>query len=267
MDTKETIAHIDFYFDPICPLSWRTALWVREVRKVRPVDVQWRLFSLEVLNRQEGVEPDYVNGLGWTALRTLALARRQGGNDAVERLYLALGNAEHGHKESIGQREVVVAATKEADLAPGTVDAALADQSTIQDVLNDHEEAVKRYHAFCVPTIAFEGSDIGFYGPIIHTVPRGEQAGELWDYISWMLRQPNLFELKRDRSYVEWGPVMGESRIAGGNMAQRGTYNPPVVRGGLSIPLAVALLAVLLGAAIFFRVKHMLRTVSSGQRR
>jgi len=267
MNTKETTAHINFHFDPICPLSWRTALWVREVREVRPVDVQWRLFSLEVLNRKEGVEPDYVTGLGWTALRTLALARRQGGNDAIERLYLALGNAGHGRNENIGQREVVVAATKEAELAPEIVDAALADESTIRDVLNDHEEAVRRYHAFCVPTIAYEGSDVGFYGPIIHTVPRGEQAGELWDYTSWMLRQPNLFELKRDRSHVQWGPVTGEAHIAGGKIVKRGTYNTPIVRGKLRISLAATFLAILFGVTIFFWVKHTLRPVSSGQRR
>jgi predicted DsbA family dithiol-disulfide isomerase len=126
------------------------------------------------------VEPDYVNSLSWTGLRTLALARRQGDNDAVERLYLALGNAEHGHKESIEQREVVVTATKEAALAPGTVDTALADQSTIQDVLNDHEEAVKRYHAFCVPTIAFEGQILASMARLsmpCHGVNRLESCG------------------------------------------------------------------------------------------
>lgn len=58
-------ASINFHFDPLCPLAWRTALWIREVRNVRPVNVTWRFFSLEVVNRKEGVEPDYVNGSGW----------------------------------------------------------------------------------------------------------------------------------------------------------------------------------------------------------
>jgi hypothetical protein len=265
MDTKETAERINFHFDPICPLSWRTALWMREVRLVRPVDIQWRLFSLEVLNRKEGAEPDYVNGLSWTALRTLALACKQGGNDAVERLYLALGNAAHGCNEDIGQYEVVVTAAKEAELAPGIVDAALADEGTIQVVLSDHEEAVRRYHAFCVPTIAFEGSDIGFYGPIIYTVPRGERAGELWDHISWILRQPNLFELKRDRSYVQWGPVTEEARVVGGRTAKHGT-NPSVMSRVLSFPRAVTLLAILLGVVIFFRIKQTSGTVIRARR-
>lgn len=198
---------INFHFDPLCPLAWRTALWVKEARNVRPVTINWRLFSLEVVNRKEGVEPDYVDGMGWTALRTLALVRRQKGNEAVEKLYIALGNAAHGRKESLRQREVVEAAAQEAGLGADIVAAALDDKSTIQDVLNDHEEAVKRYHAFGVPTIALEGSNVGFYGPVINTVPHGEEAADLWDYTLWALQQPNIFELKRDRSQAEWGPV------------------------------------------------------------
>ena len=182
-------------------------MWVREVREQRPVEVTWRLFSLEIVNRKEGATPDYVNGYGWIALRTLALARREQGNKAIEKLYVALGNAQHGRKESINERAVVEACAKEAGLGEGFVEKALADESTAQDVLNDHEEAVKRYHAFGVPTIAFEGSEVGYYGPIIHTVPHGEEAGELWDYTAYALKNPNIFELKRDRAAVAWGPV------------------------------------------------------------
>lgn len=202
-----TPTSINFHFDPLCPLAWRTALWIREVRKVRPVDVTWRFFSLEVVNRKEGVTPDFQKDGSWAAHRTLALARRQGGNDAVERLYLALGAAQHGRRESIKDLEIIQAAAKQADLDPGIVEAALADESTIQHVLADHEEAVRRYRAFGVPTLAIEGSDVGFYGPIIQFVPRGKDAGELWDYTSWALRQPNLFELKRDRGNVRWEPI------------------------------------------------------------
>src|SRR5690348_17818253 len=112
---------INFHFDPQCPLAWRTALWVRETRGSRPITIQWRLFSLEIVNRKEGVEPDYVNGRGWIALRTLALASKQKGNEAVEKLYIALGNAAHGRKENIRQREVVEAAAQEAGLGANLV--------------------------------------------------------------------------------------------------------------------------------------------------
>ncbi len=107
----------------------------------------------------------------------------------------------------IRERSIVEACAEQAGLRQGFVEAALSDESTIQDVINDHQEAVERYHAFGVPTIAIEGSQVGYYGPIIHTVPSGEEAAELWDYTAWALKQSNIFELKRDRAQAQWGPV------------------------------------------------------------
>jgi 2-hydroxychromene-2-carboxylate isomerase len=209
MSTQQTTTpvSVNFHFDPLCPLAWRTALWIREVRNVRRVDVHWRFFSLEVVNRKEGVEPDYQNGYGWAGLRTMALVRKQQGNEAVEKVYLALGAAQHGHKQSIRDAEGVRTALRQAGLDPALVDTALADESTAKDVLADHQEAVDRYRAFGVPTIAIEGHDVGFYGPIIQFVPRGQEAGEMWDHFEWALNQPNLFELKRDRGNVKFEPI------------------------------------------------------------
>lgn len=203
----EKAAKLSWHFDPLCPLAWRTALWICEAKRVRPVEVTWRFFSLEMINRKEGATPDFQKDASWPSLRTLALARRKGGNEAVERLYLTLGAARHGHQADIRQVEVIQAALTKAELDPTWASEALSDESTIADVQADHNESVQRYRAFGVPTIAFEGSDAGFYGPIIHEVPHGEEAGEWWDHLEWALHQPNLFELKRDRGGVSWGPV------------------------------------------------------------
>jgi len=73
-----------------------------------------RFFSLEVVNRKEGATPDVQKDAGWPALRTLALARRTGGNEAIEQLYLALGTARHGRKEDINAVEVIQHALKQA---------------------------------------------------------------------------------------------------------------------------------------------------------
>ena len=208
--TERTPAHINFHIDPLCPFAWRTALWAREARKVRPLNITWRLFSLEIVNRPQDAKPDYVNGRGWTALRTLALAGRQFGNEAVEKLYIELGNAQHGRKENISDRSVVEACAHKAELPDNFVATALADETTITDVIKDHEESVSRYHAFGVPTVAFEGSDIGVYGPVIMDVPKGEEAGELWDHFAWALKYPNLYELKRERVGVSITPLSAD---------------------------------------------------------
>ncbi len=215
MATSSTPAKVNFHFDPACPLAWRTALWIREARKVRPIDVTWRFFSLEIVNRKEGATPNFQTDLSWPPLRTLALVRKEQGNEAVERLYLALGNAFHGPEGGsmarLSDLNIIRDALKKADLDPALVDRAVADESTYQEIVKDHEEAKERYLAFGVPTIALEGSDIGFYGPVINTVPKGEEAGELWDHYHWLLHQPNIYELKRERGRATWGPVSSEN--------------------------------------------------------
>jgi hypothetical protein len=49
-----------------------------------------------------------------------------------------------------------------------------------------------------VPTIV-SSSGKGIFGPVISTAPRGEEAGELWDKVAWLLEKETFFELKRDR--------------------------------------------------------------------
>src|SRR5947209_20275343 len=121
MQQATSPVRVQFHFDPLCPLAWRTALWMREVRNVRPVEVTWRFFSLEVVNRKEGVTPDYAKDGSWAAERTLVMARREGGNDARERLDVAVGAAQHGRGESMKEVDVIRAALKKAELDEGLV--------------------------------------------------------------------------------------------------------------------------------------------------
>src|SRR5580765_4946749 len=42
---------IDFYFDPMCPWAYQTSVWIREVRSLVGLDITWKFFSLEEINR------------------------------------------------------------------------------------------------------------------------------------------------------------------------------------------------------------------------
>jgi len=191
------MATLTFYFDPICPWTWRTSQWVREARRHRPIDVQWKFFSLAESNGM----PDPL----WRApLRVAALARREGGNEAVDRLYLALGKAIHEGGANIREEGVIAQAVGralgEAGFGQSVLQQAMDDPSTLDDVMAEHREAAERYQAYGVPWLVLNGQDFGFNGPIVDDAPRGDTAAQLWDHISWALAQPYLFEFKRERA-------------------------------------------------------------------
>jgi predicted DsbA family dithiol-disulfide isomerase len=168
------------------------------VRQVRPVEVHWRLFSLEEVNKGDGTV-DWEQGRSAPALRVLALVRRQHGQEALDRFYSALGRARFERDEKL-DHAVVEAALEEAGLDRGLRAAALADPTTRDDVLGEHTAIVDRMHAFGVPTIVLgAGVGPGIFGPVINPVPQGEAAGELWDHVLWLTLQPGFFELKRSR--------------------------------------------------------------------
>ncbi|CAN5465825.1 DsbA family protein [soil metagenome] len=189
--------HIQFHFDPLCPWAWQGSKWMREVIKVRDLDIEWRLFSLKLIN--EGKEDPLADKheRGTPALRTLALARRELGNAAVGVLYDFLGRRVHEADEKLTP-EVVEKSLIDAELDTQLLTRALEDDRTMQEVRDEHAAAVEGIGCFGVPTIVLE-SGRGLFGPVISTAPVGEAAGEMWDHFCYFAEQDGFFELKRER--------------------------------------------------------------------
>jgi predicted DsbA family dithiol-disulfide isomerase len=177
------------------------------VAKKRPVEVAWKLFSLAEINK--GHEQDEAHTIahakGRRMERLLLAARRHGGGQALERLYMAMGEAHHGRREDLNDEKVVAACLKEADLPESLYKDALADPSTEADLLTEHERSVQELGAFGVPTLALDGSKVAVYGPVVEPIPDGDEALALWDHTLWALRSPYLYELKRERK-MKLGP-------------------------------------------------------------
>src|SRR5437867_10269765 len=180
---------------------------MRLVAKKRPVEVAWKLFSLAEINKNQEMDEAHriSHAKGRKMERMLLAARRQGGNDALERLYMAIGDAHHGRKDDLNDESVVVGCLKQAGLPATLYSDALEDESTEADLLAEHEISVSKLHAFGVPTIALEGSDIGVFGPVVEPVPSGDEAVELWDHTLYLLNAPSVFEFKR-AARVKLGP-------------------------------------------------------------
>src|SRR4051812_12871113 len=214
METVE----LDFYYEPVCGWAWRTSVWIRRVAKERPLKINWKLLALGVINSPEDYRKDpnigHVHAAGLN--RTLLLARRQGGNEAMDRLYIAYGNAIFGTHELLTWGDRLRDFTLEADPSdtryraiqarclesaglPTTLyEDALNDESTEQEWLAEHNEAVERLGAFGTPTLALAGSKIGVFGPVIDPVPEGADVMKLWEATYLSLTSPWMFEMKRN---------------------------------------------------------------------
>jgi hypothetical protein len=62
---------------------------------------------------------------------------------------------------------------------------------------------MEKLNVFGVPTLAFQDSNIAFFGPVINGVPEGQDALALWDFVRPALRIPFLFEFKRTRTRAD----------------------------------------------------------------
>ena len=87
---------VQFHFDVMCPWAYQTSLWMREVRDIADVEVDWRFFSLEEINRAEGKKHPWERAwsYGWSMMRIGALLRRTD-MALLDQWYLATGNALH----------------------------------------------------------------------------------------------------------------------------------------------------------------------------
>jgi len=92
---------------------------------------------------------------------------------------------------------VIERALAEAELDPAWRTEA-AEPGVEERILTEHQDAIERLKAFGVPTISINGQR-GFFGPVITSVPTGEDAGELWDHIAWLAARDDFFEYKRSR--------------------------------------------------------------------
>jgi predicted DsbA family dithiol-disulfide isomerase len=197
--TPET-TRVDFYFDPLCPWCWRTALWLRDVATRQPISINWKLFSLMLVNHPDDYKDEQWRR--WFVLgRVLVAARTMGGNEAVERLYLSLGEVIHGEqrREDVGTAAGVVECLEKAGLPASLYEQALNDPATETALVDEHGAARERLGAFGVPTLALEGSELAIFGPVVEPIPTGNDADALWEHTRWLLEQPYVWEFKRER--------------------------------------------------------------------
>lgn len=190
---------VDLWFDPLCPFAWVTSRWILEVEKVRDIDVHWNVMSLGVLNQDKNPSPadDADQRARWTPSRAATAVKLALGDEKVGEYYTAVGTEIHNN-----DNKDYVAATAKA-LEQIGADASLLEQA--QTDQNDDE--MRASHAAGInqvgqdvgtPIVAFQGT--AFFGPVLTRIPRGEDAGKIFDGSVALAEYPYFFELKRSRT-------------------------------------------------------------------
>ena len=192
------IDYVDFHFDVMCPWAYQTSRWIREVRDLTGLEVRWRFFSLEEINRVEGKKHPWERewSYGWSMLRIAALLRRRD-EKLVDAWYERAGRALHEEARQPHRPDVARELLAEIGIDPAVVDEAIADPTTNDDVRADHDRVVAA-GGFGVPTLFFPDGQC-LYGPVVVDPPHGDEALALWDHVQASLRFPRLYEIKRPK--------------------------------------------------------------------
>ncbi|MCV7122176.1 DsbA family protein [Mycobacterium lacus] len=189
---------VDFHFDPMCPFAYQTSIWIRDVRSQLGITVDWRFFSLEEINREEGKKHPWERdwSYGWSLMRIGALLRRTD-MSLLDRWYAAIGHELHDlggkpHDPGVARRLL-------GDIGVGgsVLDAALADPTTHDEIRVDHQRVVDA-GGFGVPTLFMGGQYL--FGPVLVDPPTGPDALKLWGVVTGMAELPHVYELQRPKS-------------------------------------------------------------------
>lgn len=187
-----------FFFDPACPWTWRTSRWLVAVAEARGLSVEWRAFSLAILNEGK-IAPEYADAMtaSTRALRLAEALRAQGRHDDVGRFYTELGTRTHDAGNPISDRAVADA----VEAAGLTQDAPALDDER-------WDRAVHESHALAyasagpdigAPVLMVPGVERGVHGPILTEVPGTDDALTIWDSLLPLIRLGTFHEIKRGR--------------------------------------------------------------------
>jgi 2-hydroxychromene-2-carboxylate isomerase len=197
---------IDVHVDVLCPFAFQTSTWLRDVASRTGLELRWRFFSLEEVNRAEGKKHPWerVWSYGWSLLRVAAWLRRED-MALAGAWYEVTGRALHVEGRKPHDPEVARQLATDIGVDGEVVDRALADPTTNDEILSDHRRVIEA-GGFGVPTLFFPDGQC-LFGPVLVDPPTGDQALELWDAVVAWTRFPHVYELQRPKTAADLAAI------------------------------------------------------------
>lgn len=193
-----TTENVDFWFDPLCPFAWITSRWMLEVEQQREVETTFHVMSLSVLNSGKDVSDDYRAMIekGWGPVRLAIAIEQQHGQQALREFYTSIGTKHHNEKQEFST-ELYEAVLSEIGL-PTDLASSAEDTSLDDAVRASHDDGIGRVgEEVGTPVVAI--GDTAFFGPVLTSIPKGEDAGKVFDGARLLAGYSDFFELKRSR--------------------------------------------------------------------
>jgi hypothetical protein len=197
----------EFFLDPACPWCWITSRWVVNVQSERALSVRWRFISLYLINLDK--DSDYAVSHRPGALATFKLMRvlhevgLREGNDAVGKLYTAMGTELHVHRRREEAYADIQSFAGECLGAVG-LDPEYAthvdDESHDLVIREESDLGLERTGGNVGTPIITIGPDTesprSFFGPVMPKAPKGDDAVALWNAVA-TLAHSDVAEVKR----------------------------------------------------------------------
>lgn len=191
------MADVTFFFDPVCPWTWRASRWLAAVAETRPLEVEWRPISLLVLNDGPDEEHGAELESSHRALRLVEHLHRAGRQAEIAQFYAALGQLAHEEGFKFDD-ELVGSAVRTAGLGG---DGAALDDTGLDAGIRAATEAATAAAGPGVgsPVLVVAGARRGLHGPVLGAVPDKREALALWEAVEAMAPIEEFFEIKRGR--------------------------------------------------------------------